>query len=102
MDEQQAIDQMNGLNEIINEYKDTIQYVVFAYWNTQYEKLYATALIPSIYMQYYEAADYSLKLAFARVAIKTLQDKYTTAESYVTFYDVNATNDTELYNYLKG
>lgn len=102
MDEQQAIEQKDALNEIIKDYLNTISYVVFSYWNTQYEKLYATALIPYQYIQYYEAADYSQKLAFARVSLKTLVQNYKDADDFVSIYDIEAANDTELYNYLKG
>ena len=102
MNESQALEQAGYLNELIEDYIGTIEYVVFAYWNTQYEKLFATTLIPTKYNDNYDSATNSQQLAFARVALKTLVQSYDTAESYVTLYDAEVLKDAELSNYLKG
>ena len=100
MDKEQAQQQAQYLNSIIEDYIAEINYVVFAYWNTQYQKLYATVLIPSKYNDNYNVANDSVKLSFARVALKTLVQDYRDSNSYVTLYDENIPSDSELNNYL--
>lgn len=87
-------------NEIIVDYLETIYYIVFAYWNTQYTKYYNIALIPEKYKGKFEAANYSEALAFARVSIKANLQPYTTADSWVSNFDTEAMADTELNKYL--
>ena len=102
MDQETAQLQADYLNEILEEYLDTIYYKIFALWNTQYEKQYQTVLIPFKYVDNFEAADASIQLAFARVSIKALLLPYTTADTLVTNFDSEADKDSELSNYLKG
>ena len=102
MDQETAQLQADYLNEILEEYLDTIYYKIFALWNTQYEKQYQTVLIPFKYVDNFDAADASIQLAFARVSIKALLLPYTTADTLVTNFDSEADKDSELSNYLKG
>jgi hypothetical protein len=73
---------------------------VNALWDSQYNKQYETLLIPTKYNVDFEAGDYSIQLAFQRVSIKTLLLEYTTADSWVSVFDIEVTKDTELNNYL--
>jgi hypothetical protein len=97
---EQATIQANQLNTIITDYIDTFNYKVNALWDSQYNKQYETVLIPTKYNANFEAGDYSIQLAFQRVSIKTLLSEYTTADSWVTVFDIEVTKDTELNNYL--
>jgi len=97
---EQATIQANQLNTIITDYIDTFNYKVNALWDSQYNKQYETVLIPTKYNANYEAGDFSIQLAFQRVSIKTLLSEYTTADSWVTVFDIEVTKDTELNNYL--
>jgi hypothetical protein len=97
---EQATIQANQLNTIITDYIDTFNYKVNALWSSQYEKNYETVLIPTKYNANFEAGDYSIQLAFQRVSIKTLLSEYTTADSWVTVFDIEVTKDAELNNYL--
>jgi hypothetical protein len=89
-------------NEIIGEYLETIIYYVFEYWNLKFEKQYNIVLIPSVYKNNFTAADNSQALAFARVSRRTNILPYTTAESWVTNFDIEVNNDPELKNYLNS
>jgi hypothetical protein len=100
MTQQEAIDQSIQLNDIIKDYSDTINYKVNALWSSQYEKNYETVLIPTKYNTEYEAGNFSIQLAFKRVSIKTLLQEYTSADSWVTNFDIETTKDAELNNYL--
>lgn len=100
MDQETAQLQADYLNEILEEYLDTIYFKIFALWNTQYEKQYQTVLIPFKYVDDFDAADASIQLAFARVSIKALVLPYTTADEFVTNFDSVILNDPELYAYL--
>jgi hypothetical protein len=100
MTQQEAIDQSIQLNDIIKDYSDTFNYKVNALWDSQYNKQYETVLIPTKYNANFEAGDFSIQLAFQRVSIKTLLSEYTTADSWVTVFDIEVTKDTELNNYL--
>jgi hypothetical protein len=100
MTQQEAKDQATQLNTIITDYIGTFNYKVNAVWSSQYEKNYETVLIPTKYNTDFEAGDYSIQLAFQRVSIKTLLSEYTTADSWVTVFDIEVTKDTELNNYL--
>jgi hypothetical protein len=73
---------------------------VNALWDSQYNKQYETLLIPTKYNVDFEAGDYSIQLAFQRVSIKTLLSEYTTADSWVSVFDIEVTKDAELNNYL--
>jgi hypothetical protein len=97
---EQATIQANQLNTIITDYIDTFNYKVNALWSSQYEKNYETVLIPTKYNANFEAGDFSIQLAFQRVSIKTLLSEYTTADSWVTVFDIEVTKDAELNNYL--
>ena len=97
---EQATEQANQLNEIIVEEIDTINYKVLAIWSAQYDKEYATVLIPTKYNDQYDSADNSVQLAFLRVSIKALLSGYTTADSWVTNFDALVVEDEELNNYL--
>jgi hypothetical protein len=97
---EQATIQANQLNTIITDYIDTFNYKVNALWDSQYNKQYETVLIPTKYNANFEAGDYSIQLAFQRVSIKTLLSEYTTADSWVTVFDIEVTKDAELNNYL--
>jgi hypothetical protein len=89
-------------NEIIGEYLETIIYYVFEYWNLKFEKQYNIVLIPSVYKNNFTAADNSQALAFARVSRSTNTLPYTTANSWVTNFDIEVNNDPELKNYLNS
>jgi hypothetical protein len=97
---EQATIQANQLNTIITDYIDTFNYKVNALWDSQYNKQYETVLIPTKYNANFEAGDFSIQLAFQRVSIKTLLSEYTTADSWVTVFDIEVTKDAELNNYL--
>jgi hypothetical protein len=97
---EQATIQANQLNTIIADYIGTFNYKVNALWSSQYEKNYETVLIPTKYNANFEAGDFSIQLAFQRVSIKTLLSEYTTADSWVTVFDIEVTKDAELNNYL--
>jgi hypothetical protein len=97
---EQATIQANQLNTIITDYIDTFNYKVNALWSSQYEKNYETVLIPTKYNANFEAGDFSIQIAFQRVSIKTLLSEYTTADSWVTVFDIEVTKDAELNNYL--
>jgi hypothetical protein len=97
---EQATIQANQLNTIITDYIGTFNYKVNAVWSSQYEKNYETVLIPTKYNANFEDGDYSIQLAFQRVSIKTLLSEYTTADSWVSVFDIEVTKDTELNNYL--
>jgi hypothetical protein len=97
---EQATIQANQLNTIITDYIDTFNYKVNALWDSQYNKQYETVLIPTKYNADFEAGDFSIQLAFQRVSIKTLLSEYTTADSWVSVFDIEVTKDTELNNYL--
>lgn len=96
----QAEEQRDALNQIIELYAGTIRYYVFAEWNSQFEKEYSVTLLPYKYDTEFVAGDYSIQLAFARVALKALVTNYADAEAYVTNYDVLIPEDEELNNYL--
>jgi hypothetical protein len=100
MTQQEAIDQSIQLNDIIKDYSDIFNYKVNALWDSQYNKQYETVLIPTKYNADFEAGDFSIQLAFQRVSIKTLLSEYTTADSWVTVFDIEVTKDAELNNYL--
>lgn len=102
MDQETAQLQADYLNEILEEYLDTIYYKIFALWNTQYEKQYQTVLIPFKYVDNFDAADASIQLAFARVSIKALVLPFTTADTLVSNFDSEAAKDAELNNYLNS
>ena len=89
-------------NEIIGEYLETIIYYVFEYWNLKFEKQYNIVLIPTVYKNNFTAADNSQALAFARVSRRTNILPYTTANSWVTNFDIEVNNDPELKNYLNS
>ena len=89
-------------NEIIGEYLETIIYYVFEYWNLKFEKQYNIVLIPTVYKNNFTAADNSQALAFARVSRRTNTLPYTTANSWVTNFDIEVNNDPELKNYLNS
>jgi len=89
-------------NEIIEEYLETIIYYVFEYWNLKFEKQYNIVLIPTVYKNNFTAADNSQALAFARVSRRTNTLPYTTANSWVTNFDIEVNNDPELKNYLNS
>jgi hypothetical protein len=97
---EQATEQANQLNTIITDYIDTFNYKVNALWDSQYNKQYETVLIPTKYNADFEAGNFSIQLAFQRVSIKTLLSEYTTADSWVTVFDIEVTKDAELNNYL--
>jgi hypothetical protein len=97
---EQATIQANQLNTIITDYIDTFNYKVNALWDSQYNKQYETVLIPTKYNANFEAGNFSIQLAFQRVSIKTLLSEYTTADSWVTVFDIEVTKDAELNNYL--
>lgn len=97
---EQATIQANQLNTIITDYIDTFNYKVNALWDSQYNKQYETVLIPTKYNANFEAGDFSIQIAFQRVSIKTLLSEYTTADSWVTVFDIEVTKDAELNNYL--
>jgi hypothetical protein len=100
MTKSEAIEQAGQLNTIITDYIGTIIYKVFAVWNSQFEKSYETVLIPTKYETEFEAGDVSEQFAFKRVSVKTLLLEYTTADSWVSSFDVQVLNDEELNNYL--
>lgn len=102
MDQETAQLQADYLNEILEEYLDTIYYKIFALWNTQYEKQYQTVLIPFKYVDNFDAADASIQLAFARVSIKALLLPFTTADTLVSNFDSETAKDAELNNYLNS
>jgi hypothetical protein len=89
-------------NEIIGEYLETIIYYVFEYWNLKFEKQYNIVLIPTVYKNNFTAADNSQALAFARVSRRTNILPYTTAESWVSNFNIEVNNDPELKNYLNS
>jgi hypothetical protein len=100
MKQDEAIEQAIQLNDIITDYIGTFNYKVNALWSSQYEKNYETVLIPTKYNANFEAGNFSIQLAFQRVSIKTLLSDYTTADSWVTVFDIEVTKDAELNNYL--
>jgi hypothetical protein len=102
MDFETAQLQADYLNEILEEYSDTIFYKIFALWNTQYEKQFQTVLIPKKYIDDFNNGSESIQLAFARVSIKALVLPFTTADELVSNFDSEAEKDSELSNYLKG
>jgi hypothetical protein len=89
-------------NEIIGEYLETIIYYVFEYWNLKFEKQYNIVLIPTVYKNNFTAADNSQALAFARVSRRTNILPYTTADSWVSNFNIEVNNDPELKNYLNS
>lgn len=97
---EQAQAQAAASNEIINEYVDTFQYYVITEWDSQFIKEYATMLLPYKYEDQFKEADYSVQLAFARVALKALVTDYKTPADYVINYDNLIPEDEELNNYL--
>jgi hypothetical protein len=99
---EEATIQAGQLNTIITEYIDTFNYKVNAVWDSQYNKQYETVLIPTKYNANFEAGNFSIQLAFQRVSIKTLLSEYTTADSWVTVFDIEVTKDAELNNYLNA
>lgn len=99
---EQATEQAAQLNAIIEIYTGTIYYKVVAIWAAQYEKEYATVLIPTKYNDQYDSADNSVQLAFLRVSIKALLLTYSTADEIVSNFDSEASKDAELNNYLNG
>jgi hypothetical protein len=99
---EQATAQAAQLNDLIEIYTGTIIYKVVAIWVAQYEKEYTTVLIPTKYVDDYDSADYSQKLAFLRVSIKALLLPYESADTIVSNFDSEADKDAELSNYLKG
>jgi hypothetical protein len=99
---EEATIQAGQLNTIITEYIDTFNYKVNAVWDSQYNKQYETVLIPTKYNANFEAGNFSIQLAFQRVSIKTLLSEYTTADSWVSVFDIEVTKDAELNNYLNA
>jgi hypothetical protein len=97
---EQATAQAEQLNDLIEIYTGTIIYKVVAIWVAQYEKEYTTVLIPMKYVDDYDSADYSQKLAFLRVSIKALLLPYESADTIVSNFDSEAVKDAELNNYL--
>ena len=97
---EQAQEQRDALNQIIELYADTFRYYVITQWISQYEKDYAVTLLPYKYDTEFVAGDYSEQLAFARVALKALVTNYVDADDYVTKYDSLIPEDEELNNYL--
>jgi hypothetical protein len=78
-----------------------VVYNVFAYWSSNYEKQYNVIMYPKIHDGKYETADYSQKLAFARVSIKAQLKASKTYEGFNSDFEEQTDMDPELSNYFK-
>lgn len=100
MNEQQAIEQCEALNLLIEEYLQFIRFYVYQYWDLQYNKIYKTILLPTKYTDSYNEASDSIKIAFVRVGIKSILESYETAEDIVNNFDNLVITDPELNKYI--
>jgi hypothetical protein len=89
-------------NTALGDNTSIVYFGIFAMWQYNYIKVYNLVLYPTKYEAKFNTADYSDAIAFARVSAKTQFDlsSGSSYDQFVTSFDENAVNDTELNNYL--
>lgn len=96
---EEAQAQADSFNSSLGAETANVLYKVFAYWGGAWNKIYNVVLIPTKYETDFNAASDSQKIAFQRVAFKSISE-LASSTFYIEKFDAEAANDAELAAYL--